>query len=44
MTVMANHRTDELRSAAHVVGRAAAELGVGLEDTGRLGAQLPRAA
>jgi glycine C-acetyltransferase/8-amino-7-oxononanoate synthase len=29
LTVMANHRDDELRAAARVIGRAAAELGVG---------------
>ncbi len=28
LTVMANHRTDELRAAARVIGRAAHELGV----------------
>jgi glycine C-acetyltransferase/8-amino-7-oxononanoate synthase len=29
LTVMANHRADDLRAAARVIGRAAAELGVG---------------
>ena len=29
LTVMANHRDDDLRAAARVIGRAAAELGVG---------------
>jgi glycine C-acetyltransferase/8-amino-7-oxononanoate synthase len=29
LTVMANHRVDELRAAARVIGRAARELGVG---------------
>ena len=29
LTVMANHRTDELRAAAKSIGRAAAELGIG---------------
>jgi glycine C-acetyltransferase/8-amino-7-oxononanoate synthase len=29
LTVMANHREDDLRAAAKVIGRTAAELGIG---------------
>ena len=43
LTVMANHRHDELRAAARVIGRAAATLGVGGFDA-NAAQDLPRAA